>query len=283
MQDETTVEAPAKVPWYSLNPKHLRFSKFTQVFLLITLPALLLLKCVTIKPLWCLGWRVPLYGYAQFFPVKDSTGLFHAGGAWTRSKRIRVYAAPTLDYRDVEVTVQGLRMMADELGLDFTVVKDAPADGLADIAACRVIDKAGEPHFDFDHFMALRLAHRGDQYGEMILTDDYFVDPDWAWGLTYFPAGVSVLQSAHAGTELARHEGAHLFGYDKHDDSPWYILGYREDPRPLHRNTLMMLNPTPSDALSPRARDALANFWRGMEDRDHVRYRKPAVDPARML
>jgi hypothetical protein len=53
---------------------------------------------------------------------------------------------------------------------------------------------------------------------------------------------------------------------------PLFIIGYGEGAIPALRDTLMMLNPTSSDALSPRAADALQYFWKGMEDRHQTRY-----------
>jgi hypothetical protein len=80
--------------------------------------------------------------------------------------------------------------------------------------------------------------------------------------------------SRQASGDLGRHEGTHLLGYDKHDDMPFYVIGYREHLIPSARNTLMMLMPKESSMLSPRARDALIYFWRGMEKMSGRRYFK---------
>jgi hypothetical protein len=100
-----------------------------------------------------------------------------------------------------------------------------------------------------------------------------FRDPSWAWGLSEFSSGLAALQQDQTNVALGRHEGAHLIGYMRHDDdAPVMIFGYRESWPPRGRDTLMMLLPTASDALSERAHDALINFWRGMETRDQQRY-----------
>ncbi|HEY3417719.1 MAG TPA: hypothetical protein VGM23_12620, partial [Armatimonadota bacterium] len=116
-----------------------------------------------------------------------------------------------------------------------------------------------------DRFMELRLDDRGMRYGEMVVVAAPFTDPSWAHGISVFSTGVAVLQDNYGDVSLGRHEGAHLIGYDYHDDQPWYILGYAEDSVPLRRDTLMMLMPTENQELSPRARDALLAFWHSLE------------------
>lgn len=83
-----------------------------------------------------------------------------------------------------------------------------------------------------------------------------------------------VLNEDVSGYDLGRHEGTHLLGYDKHDDLPWYVIGYPESWNPQDRNTLMMLLPKPSSELSERGRDALINFWKGMETMSGRQYFK---------
>jgi hypothetical protein len=306
MTDETTIPdaqpaAPTpRAAWLSLHPKHLRFTKFTVWLFWIALP-IIVLGTISAKPLWQWGWQAGIYGYANFLPVNDSAGKRYAGGDWTHGKQIIVYslpksetplpdaqpsfneppktrpeALPTYDYvdpRDVSATADGLRGLIEELNLDIKVtVLPKPPKVALDAWRDALVNSKNGTRFDMDKFEALRLAQRGMKYGEMVIIDTPFKNPDWAWGLTTFRSGLAVLQAGRCGIPLGRHEGAHLLGYDKHDDMPLFIIGYGEGAIPALRDTLMMLNPTSSDALSPRAADALQYFWKGMEDRHQTRY-----------
>ncbi len=272
IDDEAMAEsqpAPAPVPWYSLNPKHLRLGRITQIVILVA-GVVALSQMVSVKPLWQWGWRVPLYCWQQLQPITGASGRKYPGGGWTHGRRILVYGAPGVKGRAVREAAGGLRDLIDELGLDMHVEETTPpADALRDLAT--VVGK-GNAGFDFDRFRDLRLDSRGEQYAEMVVVHQSFTDPTWAWGLSEYTPGLSVLQENMAGNELGKHEGAHLLGYFYHDDRPWEILGYHENWYPTGRDTLMMLMATTNHDLSDRARDALLNFWRGKEDREHERY-----------
>ena len=270
-----TPTPPKPVPWYSLHPKNLRFSKFTWWFLAVT-GMVILFFTVTIKPVWNWGWRHHLYCMAQMKPVKSASGKTFKSGAWAHAKHIVVYGAPGTDADSVESAYFGMSEMVEELGLDFKVeIVPLPKNAADSIKQSIVKNPNGTESFDFDRFAARRLDDRGDRFAEMVVVDCEFADPSWAFGLTSFADGICVLQQSMIGNDsLGRHEGTHLLGYDKHDDMPLYILGYRENINPQDRNTLMMLLPKESSALSPRARDAVINFWRGMENRDGIRYFK---------
>ncbi|MHB9129601.1 MAG: hypothetical protein ACYDBB_00745 [Armatimonadota bacterium] len=217
-------EQHEKPPWYSLNPKHLRFSKFTWYFLAFA-GVVILLYTVSAKPLWQWGWRNHFYCLGQFFQQKDANGKYLPAGAWTKSKEIRVYGEDGVSRSAVDLTASGLKSIINEVGLDITVRQvPVPADAMASIKAATFTD-AGGTYFDFDKYEGLRLAQRGMQYGEMVVVKNTFKDPIWAHGLTYFPSGLAGLQEIHADASLGRHEGAHLIGYCKHDDMPFWILG----------------------------------------------------------
>ncbi|MFZ4397349.1 MAG: hypothetical protein ACOYOU_17180, partial [Kiritimatiellia bacterium] len=71
-----------------------------------------------------------------------------------------------------------------------------------------------------------------------------------------------------ASFHVGKHETGHLLGYLYHDNFPLFVIGYPgEWSVPTQRDTLMMMTST-SDDLSPRDRDALTYFWRGMEARE---------------
>ena len=271
---EAAAKTPAPVPWYSLNPKHLRFSKYTWYFLAVT-GVVLLVNFFSVKPLWQWGWRTRLYCFSEFSATRSARGATHPGGAWLASRRIVVYGAPGVEPNTVAVAVKGLREVINELGLAISIERSPlTADAKESITACIGKDENGGPTFDADRFDKLRLDDRGDRYGETVVLHEMdFRNPSWAWGLTSFNTGVAVLRDdVPAFYDLARHEGTHLLGYDKHDDMPFYVFGYTEDWNPQARDTLMMLLPKTSSDLSPRAYDALINFYRGMEQRTGIRF-----------
>jgi hypothetical protein len=273
VQDSTEATPPTpKVPWWKQEIKiseKRSFSKFTRWLLIITLP-FILLNLFSVKPLWEVGWRTRLYCLSNLFPVRSASGAKFAAGAWMPSKRIVVYGAPGVKDDAIAEAHEGMRKITEEIGLDVTVERTSPSpEALASLQAA-----TSETSFDFDTFMKRRLDDRGSQYAEMVVVNRPFTDPDWAWGLAYFPPGLAVLQEGKTDINLGRHEGAHLLGYDKHDDElPWIIFGYQEALIPGDRDTLMMLLPKSRNTLSPRAHDAIVNFWRGAE-RDGRRYFK---------
>lgn len=263
-----------KIPWYSLNPRHLRFSKWT-LRLLSVVPVLFLLFGTSIKPLWQFGWRTHWICPEQFWSQKSATGKKLIGGDWVTSRKILVYGAPGVKQSSVEDAAAGITSVINELHLDLTVNIVSPSeDALHSLQAATNTDKLGIKHFDFDKFLAHRLDDRGMRFAEMVVVDAQFVDPCWAWGLTHFPSGTSVLQEQYTDVSLGRHEGTHLLGYNKHDDVPFYIIGYPENLAPANRDTLMMLLPKSSVQLSARARDAVLNFWHGLETKN-IHYFKP--------
>jgi len=263
--------APAPLPWYAIDLKQQRFSKFTWRFLAVA--GVVLFFCVfSIKPLWQFTWRHHLNCFSEFYSVKSATGKSYPGGAWVRSKKIIVYGAPGVSKMSVASVASGLEGLVTELGLDITIkTVPLPDDARASLQAAQKQTGDGTS-FDYDAYLARRLDDRGERFGEMVVVNQTFVDPNWAWGLTRFSEGVAVLQAEKADVSLGRHEGAHLIGYDLHDDMPWYIFGYPENFNPQDRDTLMMLLPKKSDQLSDRARDALLNFWHGEEDREKLTF-----------
>ena len=262
---------PAPAPWYAFKLSGQRFSPFTWRLLAVA-AVILFFSRVSVKPLWQFAWRHHLNCFSQFFRVKSATGKWYPGGAWVREKKILVYGAPGVAKMRVSDAATGLQSMVDEIGLGITVTAvPLPDDARASLHAS--LKQTGDgTSFDYDAFLAHRLDDRGERFAEMVVVEEPFVDPNWAWGLTRFSEGVAVLQADKADVSLGRHEGAHLIGYDMHDDVPWYILGYPENLNPDNRDTLMMLLPKPSDALSARARDALLNFWRGEEEREKMTF-----------
>ncbi|HOF88189.1 MAG TPA: hypothetical protein PLZ36_08830 [Armatimonadota bacterium] len=267
--------APAK-PWYlrEIRPDRRVFGigRPVRIFMVITIP-LILLYSVTCKPLWCLGWRYPFYAMSNFMPVRSASGQWHPGAAWIRAKDIRIYSEGAVGAAKQLVAVRDMQGLVDELGLDITVTAHAmPEDARRDLDAATV-KQEGKYRLDFQRLMALRLEHRGQRYAEIFLTGMEFADNPIIQGKALCGAGLVALRMGRT-DNVVRHEGAHLLGYDKHDDFPYYIVGYRESWLPEARDTMMMFSSTANRALSPRAKDALHHLWIGLEKRHGVRYFK---------
>ncbi len=259
---------PERAPWYALHPRHLHFSKWTWRLLVVGL-VIYFFYAYSVKPLWQFGWRTHLYCPEQFWPVKSAAGKQFHGGGWVTSRHILVYGAPGIRPYVVKQAADGMQSIVDELHLDLTVqLVPTPPDAAHSLAAATIHKSRFASQFDLDKFIAHRLDDRGMRYAEMVIVDAPFTDPSWAWGLTDFPSGTSVLQEQNTCHELGRHEGTHLLGYDRHDDFPYYVFGYPEAFLPSQRATLMMLLPKNSEQISPRARDAVLNFWHGLETKD---------------
>jgi hypothetical protein len=271
--------SPAKpvVPWYQqevqLDPRVFGIGKTVKRFLAITLP-LISLYCVSIKPVWQLGWRVPFYAMSNFMPVRSASGQTFAGAVWFRGKEIRIYREEVIGPYKQQQAVADMEQLIDDLGLDFTVkAMPLPEDAKADLDAATVREGTNYA-LDFQKLTALRLDHRGQQYAEIFLTGMKFAESG-AQGKTFCGAGIVALRpSSNPLDNVFRHEGAHLLGYDKHDDFPFYVIGYPEFWIPDSRDTMMMHDSAINHELSPRAKDALHYLWIGLQERDGIAYFK---------
>ncbi len=271
--EETPTQAK---PWYlrEIRPDRRVFGigRPVRIFMAITIP-LIILYSVTWKPLWCLGWRYPFYAMSNFMPVQSASGKWYAGADWIRAKQIRIYSEGAVGVAKQQVALRDMQGLVDELGLDITVtMQSMPEDARRDLDAATV-KQDGKYRLDFQKLMALRLAHRGQRCAEIFLIGTEFSDNPIIQGKALCGAGLVALRMGRT-DNVVRHEGAHLLGYDKHDDFPYYILGYRENGLPEARDTMMMFSSTSNRELSPRAKDALHNLWLGLEQRHGVRYFK---------
>ena len=105
----------------------------------------------------------------------------------------------------------------------------------------------------------------------MLIVDDPIAETTWAHGMSMFSRGLVILERGNVSRQLGEHESAHLMGYMMHDTFPLFIIGYPWEDWPWRRDTLMVLYGN-SEQLSPRCREALQYFWRGMEKRTGKSY-----------
>ena len=193
----------------------------------------------------------------------------------------------------MEEVARGVRAMVEEIGLDFTVtVRPLPeplARAYADSLVTPRSRKSGQPerYISFTRLEKQVIAmHARDPHADVLVTEEPMRECWWAHGMASFNSGFAICLSQHASFHLGKHETGHLLGYLFHDNLPLFILGYPWEgmPMPLYgldgkpitgpfgeRNSLMMLYSDSND-LSPRARDALHFFWRGLEDREKMRF-----------
>ena len=233
---------------------------------------------ISILPAWRLLWYFPLYGYMDFLPTRDVHGRYRAAWHWIDGKEIRIYAAPGVARGSVQEIAEGVQAMVDEANLDFAV-KVLPLPPAVEEAYQESLSKhtqhgVSETRISFNQLASRLITLRdGDPHADILVVNAPMTECWWAFGMASFTCGVGVLQENNASFHLGKHETCHLLGYHYHDSLPLVVLGYREHPLPWKRETLMMLYGK-GDDLSPRARDALHYFWRGMEKRSGKQFLK---------
>jgi hypothetical protein len=112
---------------------------------------------------------------------------------------------------------------------------------------------------------------RGDPHADMLVVNTPLAGIAWAHGMATFTSGVGVFEEDNVSFHLGKHETGYLLGYLYHDSYPLYVLGYPWEGTPWGRDNLMMLYGVNCE-LSPRWRDALRYFWRGLERRSGKKY-----------
>jgi len=268
--DITTPAAPTEeveqFPWYSLNPRALKSSRIFHAILIG-----LLLACFSIVPVWRAGWYYPVYSAKAFFPMRDAHGRWRKAWQWCYGKEIRIYEGPGVQKRSGETIRQGVQAMVDEVKLDFKVKLLPMPPAILDAFTASTVKKMenGRPR-TYVSFAALekRLIEmrEGDPHADILIVDAPMTEAWWAHGMATFGSGLGVMEDENVDFHLGKHETGHLLGYLNHDDMPLFVFGYPWEDFPWKRDTLMMLF-SPSTELSPRSRDALNAFWRGLEHR----------------
>lgn len=262
----------APVPWYTLDPRKVRWQKWVR-----TLLVAVLLISFSAAPVWRWGWYWPVYSAKCFLPTQDAHGRWCAAWHWVDGKEIRVYAAPGVSTKKTARVAAGVQDMVDEIGLDMRVVVRPLPAAIASAYTASVATKRTRggvmPCVSFRRLEAQLIEMRtGDQHADVLIIDAPIAECPWALGMATFTSGVGVVRSGYATQTLSKHETGHLLGYLNHDNFPLYVLGYAGEGAP-NRDTLMMLISTSSD-LSPRAREALQYFWRGLAHRSGERFLK---------
>lgn len=266
-------ETPKKVSFFEWNPK-----KIGRTRLIRTLFIALLIVSISITPLWRLFWYWPVYSAKCFFPTLDTRNHLHAAWHWVDGREIRLYAGPGVDASQTSTIAAGIKAMVEDAGLNFTVtVVPMPAKIRAAYNASLVPKKIQgrmTQAISFNRLERRLIEMRtGDPHADMIIADAPLAECWWAHGMATFTSGVGVFNRDNVDFHLGKHETGHLLGYLFHDDLPLFVIGYPWEGLPGKRNTLMVLL-SDNDQLSPRARDALYYFWRGLEDRSGKQFLK---------
>ena len=274
--DAMAVDTPGCTPrWYTFEWRALPRSRWLRIVLTSMLGCLLLYS-VSFAPLWRLNWYYPVYSASNFSAVRDSQGQRHRGGVWVRSREIRVYQLPQVRDGQAKIIAGGTRALIDELGLRFTVTVLPVPDEVLQAYRASLVKKSvnGETQLcvSFTDLQSRLLTLRGrDQRADMLVVTHPIAEAWWAHGMASFNSGLALLQQDNVSFHLGKHESGHLLGYMLHDSFPLFVFGYAGEGNPWTRDSLMMLYGN-RNALSPRAHDALSAFWRGMSNRQGIRY-----------
>jgi len=268
---ESQEEISPKPPWYSLNPRSISRSRIVWGVLIA-----LVLISFSIVPLWRLFWYWPFYSLGNFAKVKDSQGRRVEAWRWIEGREIRVYQMPGITQSEAEEIAAGTKDLLREVGLDFEVtVAPAPEKVRAAYRASLVkktLQDQPTQCVSFDALATHLIALRGqDPHADMLIVADPIAETPWAHGMSMFSRGLVILEQSNITRQLGKHETGHLMGYMMHDTFPLFVIGYPWEGSPWSRDTLMVLYGT-SDQLSPRSREALQYFWRGMEKRTGKSY-----------
>jgi hypothetical protein len=168
-----------------------------------------------------------------------------------------------------KIAAAGVKALLEDAGLDFKVEVRPMSEELMD-AYHRCAERPNpppgeEPRLDFRKLERELIVLRGEhQHADVLVVNVLISGAEWASGRASTFSGVAVLDWEALNTGLAKHEACHLMGYSLHDRMPLFVFGYGWEGWPWDRHTLMG-ELSFSDELSPRARDAVRSYWRGME------------------
>lgn len=273
MREHTQQQRPGEhIPWYTLNPRHIRLRR-----LLLPLLALLLLSLGTEKHCWRWSWQ---HGYHASFncrSVVDVHGRQIEAWRWVEGREIRIYTSPALATPHVQLAAGAVRDLIQELGLDIRVVVAPPPARVTQAIARCTLRRGGKTWVSFDGLCRALIATRDGHYAEMVYVPGMIDATSDVVGAGVFSYGVSILDAQQATSITARHEAGHLLGYHLHDTWPLIVLGYPDFHQAIyHRkgedtNPLMMPY-SDGFTLSARSRDALLCFWHGLEQRTGQHY-----------
>jgi len=263
------------IPWYSLNPRHIRVRR-----ILLPLAILLLLSLCNEKHLWQWAWRDGYHAGFNCQPVVDARGRNIEAWRWVEGKTIRIYTSPYLATGHVRLAAASMRSLVADLGLDVNI-ELLPLPKRVEDALARSTSMRGHTRWlSFDRLCRELVATRDGAYAEMVYVPEMIDSSPDVTGAAVFKYGVGVLNARQATSFTARHETAHLLGYHMHDTWPLIVLGYSNPQWAIYQHDhhasepLMMPNDT-GDELSPRSRDALICFWHGLERRTKHHYFAP--------
>lgn len=240
--------------------------------LLIALAIGLLLVSFSISPLWRLFWYWPVYSAFNCVKIKDDGGTKREAWRWVEGRTVRIYQHPEVRGERTADALKGVQALLDDAGLAFQVdVLPMPADIVKAYRSSLVEteDHNGTPAtcLSFRRLQAKLISlRRDDPRADILIINHQISESPWAFAMASFQGGIILMTAEHADFHTAKHETGHLMGYMMHDSFPLFVIGYPWEGMPSKRDTLMMLL-SGNDKLSPRARDALRSFWRGMESK----------------
>ena len=262
------------VPWYSLNPRHIRLRSFAPLLI-----GLLLLFFVNEKHLWQWDWQHGYHAHFNCRAVPDSNGRSVEAWRWVEGKEIRVYTTPSMRLKTTRFAAHNAQALAEEIGLGVRARAMSPPARVTAALAQSTENTATGPTVNFTRFCRAMVTNRPGHYAEIVYTTAKIdASPDVV-GAAVFNYGVALIDARRSTGSTVRHETAHLLGYHLHDTWPLVILGYSNPQWAKYQekgneNPPLMMPWDSGFDLSPRARDALIYFWRNLEQRTGERYFK---------
>jgi|GEM_PF-1318980 len=199
-------------------------------------------------------------------------------GEWVNGKEIRVFREPSVARPCLEATVEGLCEMVDELGLKLDVL-----DYDIEASVQPMIDASTEYGVLDGEQLSRRLfaeSYRdtnkgGKQHADVLLTSKPLRLGDENWGETRFNTGAMImsLPQGRQGSydfigNVAKHEAAHLLGFQEHHARVGNVIGYAEP-----EDCLTNWQCSTRD-ICERDEDALLAFWLGIEQKTGQQYLK---------
>ncbi len=156
-------EQGERIPWYTLNPRHIRLRR---IFLPI-LVFLLLYPCSE-KHYWRWAWQHGYHAYLNCRPVVDAQGHRLEAWRWVEGKEIRLYTSSYLPTSHVRLDAASMQELIDGLGLDLTVRIMPKPERVTQAIAGSMQHKNGSSPVSFSLLCQHLAATRDGRYAEMV-------------------------------------------------------------------------------------------------------------------
>ncbi|MBI2140068.1 hypothetical protein HYU14_04030 [Candidatus Woesearchaeota archaeon] len=232
------------------------------------------------------SFRAEALGKRKHLSLEEWKAFWRAEGfksgnnasAWYREKTILFFRMPQVKEEVTLAAIQGFNMLIKEIGLDLQII-DGGTDAWLVSAVKKftegeVLDVLGfHNHLTENSKTSTLLSNK--PHGTVVAANLYSKrDRGW-WGEGQFANGVSTILVKDSRQDnlpfimnVAKHECTHLLGIEHHDENAMLCNAYSEvnDCLAFHRSSTL--------ALCDKCRDAILNFWQGIEEKTGIKYFK---------